>query len=145
MFLLRIQEDLLRLAELDEISRPAALGGVDVEESGPVGDARRLLQIVRDDGNRIALRASLPRETASHVWPGFPVCPRLGISRDRILSTHTNPARESALDLRDLTVILRNANAFLTKLKAVPTLFKGNAVATTRSHFTFTIGGRETS
>src|SRR5579872_88254 len=46
-------EDLLRVAELDEVAGAAALAGIDVEEAGLVGDALRLLEVVRDDGDGV--------------------------------------------------------------------------------------------
>src|SRR5215831_9464108 len=50
---LGILEDLLRRARLDEIPGPAALGDVDREERGDVGDALGLLHVVGDDGDRV--------------------------------------------------------------------------------------------
>ena len=44
VYLFGILEDLLRVAELDEVAGAAALRGVDVEEAGLVGHALGLLQ-----------------------------------------------------------------------------------------------------
>src|SRR5215813_9178119 len=52
--MLRIFEDLPGAAEFDEVSGPASLSRVDVQECGLVGDTLRLLKVVRDDRNREA-------------------------------------------------------------------------------------------
>src|SRR5262249_11882422 len=48
-------EELPRRPEFDQIPGSSALARVDVQESGVIGDALRLLQVVRDDGDRVAL------------------------------------------------------------------------------------------
>src|SRR5262249_20684376 len=55
VLLLRILEHLFGVAVFHQIAGPAACGGIDVKEAGLIGDALRLLQVVGDDRDRIAL------------------------------------------------------------------------------------------
>src|SRR5262249_34138315 len=55
VMVLGILEQLTRVTELDEIPGPTALRRVDVQEAGVVGNALRLLEIVRHDRDREAL------------------------------------------------------------------------------------------
>src|SRR5271157_4061779 len=55
VLLLRVHEDLVGVAVLDEIACAPALGGVHVEETGFVGDALRLLEVMGHDGGGVYL------------------------------------------------------------------------------------------
>src|SRR5262249_9792828 len=110
VLLARRLEDLLGPVVLDHVARPPAVGGVDVQEGGHIGDPLRLLQVVGDDGDRVAA-LQLP-----HQLLDPPGRDRIGRRAARLHEQHRRLGGDRAGNAQALLLAARQGQRALVQL-----------------------------